>query len=62
MNELLPYRFPRMASDGKTVLSVLGQYIYDREAPQMSPDQRKRITQATKQTILMVMAFVPRSL
>lgn len=62
MNELLPYQFPRMASDGKTVLCVLGQYIYDREAPQMSPDERKRITQATNATIRMVMGLWPRRL
>lgn len=62
MNELLPFQFPKLASDRKTPLSVLGQYVYDREAPQMSPDERKRITQATNATIRMVMSFIPRSL
>lgn len=55
-------QFPRLASDGKTLLSTLGQFVPDREAPQMSADERKRITQATRATILMVMGFQPRSL
>lgn len=55
-------QFPRLASDGKTLLSTLGQFVPDREAPQMSPDERKQITQATKQTILLVMSLWPRHL
>jgi len=54
--------FPKLASDGKTLLCTLGQFVNDREAPQMSADQRKRITQATKQTLLLVMALFPRHL
>ncbi|MGX6999869.1 hypothetical protein [Caballeronia sp. KNU42] len=62
MNELLPIQFPKLASDGKTKLSTLGQWVYDREAPPMSEDVRKRITQATKHAILMVMTLLPRHL
>jgi hypothetical protein len=53
-------QFPRLASDGKTLLSTLGQFVPDREAPQMSADERKRITQATNATLLMIMGLFPR--
>lgn len=53
-------QFPRLASDGKTLLSTLGQFVHDREAPAMSADERKRITQATRNVILMVMELLPK--
>lgn len=55
-------QFPQLASDGKTLLSTLGQYVFDREAPAMSGDERKRITQATNATLKMVMGLFPRHL
>jgi hypothetical protein len=61
-DEAEAFRFPQLTSNGKELLCVLGQWVYDREAPQMSADERKRITQATRATILMVMGFQPRSL
>lgn len=53
-------QFPRLASDGKTLLSTLGQFVPDREALGVSADERKRITQATNATLKMVMGLFPR--
>lgn len=56
------HQFPRLASDGKTLLSTLGQYVFDRECPRMSDDQRKRIVQTTNHALRMVMELLPRHL
>lgn len=61
-DEAEAFRFPQLTSNKKELLCVLGQWVYDREAPQMSADERKRITDATKHTLLMVMGLFPRHL
>jgi hypothetical protein len=61
-DEFEKFRFPQMTSNKKELLCVLGQYVFDREAPAMSQEDRDELVDATKKAIRSVMNFLPRSL
>lgn len=62
MPEFKQIQFKRVSRNGKTDLCMLGQFIFDRETPQMSEDVRNGIAKETKEAIDMVMSLIPRRL
>jgi hypothetical protein len=62
MPEIQKYQFPRLTSNKKEVLCVLGQYVLDREARAMSQDDRDELVKDTAKAIRSIMALQPRHL
>lgn len=66
MSGFKPLTFKRVSRVGKVDLCMLGELVDDethaRRIQSMTDDERKRVAQATKHMILLVMTLIPRRL